>query len=209
MKISSYDILVNKENLLDDSYVPNDLVLLPIPFAPDSLTKPDANSINDSVLNGQLGKFFLRKKASDAVYCLFQRASENGIYLYGVSGYCSYKRQEEIYQSSMEKMGWEHTDEYTTIPGCSEHQTGLALDISVPSLHFELTKEFSKTKEAHWLFQYASLFGFIIRYPKDTEVITGFAYEPWHIRYVTKPLAFYLSKTRLTLEQYHMLSLKH
>lgn len=207
--MSSYDILVNKEHLLDASYIPNNLVLLTIPFAPDTLQKPDEGVISASALSGRSGKYFLCKKAADAVSCLFQRAYENGIYLYGVSGYRSYKRQEEIYQDSLQNKGFEHTSKFIAYPGSSEHQTGLALDISIASMNYELEQEFSHTKEAHWLFQYASLYGFIIRYPKGKESITGFAYEPWHIRYVTKPLAFYLTKTKLTLEQYHMLSLKH
>ena len=88
-------------------------------------------------------------------------------------------------------------------PGTSEHQSGLALDVSCPSIHMELSERFSATGEGRWLKKNAPLYGFILRYPKSKEEITGIPYEPWHIRYVTKPLASWLTITNLTLEEYH------
>ncbi len=202
---SSYDILVNKEYPLNCTYTPCDLVFLKIPFAP-SYEKPVSGDVKESLLSGQLGKYFLRRKAAEAVYHLFQRALEQDIDLYGVSGYRSYERQEQIFKESLKKNGLAYTNQFIALPGCSEHQTGLALDVSAACVGYELEQSFSHTKEAHWLFQYAPLYGFILRYPKNKEAITGIAYEPWHIRYVTKPLAFYLTKTKMTLEEYHKLS---
>ena len=86
---------------------------------------------------------------------------------------------------------------------CSEHQTGLALDVSCPAVSLNLSQAFSETAEGRWLARHAPLYGFIIRYPKDKTKITGYSYEPWHIRYVGKNLAKYLYKNNLTLEEYY------
>ena len=67
----------------------------------------------------------------------------------------------------------------------------------------ELEESFADTDEGRWLKAYAPMFGFIIRYPKGKEAVTGYAWEPWHIRYVSKSLALYLALTGLTLEDYH------
>lgn len=84
-------------------------------------------------------------------------------------------------------------------------QTGieLALDVSCPSVGLQLEDCFASTTEGKWLASHAPLYGFIIRYPKNKELITGYGWEPWHIRYVGKSLALYLSLTGLTLEEYH------
>ena len=88
-------------------------------------------------------------------------------------------------------------------PGCSEHQTGLALDISCPDENYELEESFAKTKEGCWLARHCALFGFILRYPKNKEEITGFPFEPWHIRYTGIGLASSLTLTGMTLEEYY------
>ena len=88
-------------------------------------------------------------------------------------------------------------------PGTSEHQSGLALDVSCPSIQYQLIPEFAETPEGKWLARNASLYGFIIRYPANKEHITGIPWEPWHIRYVTRPLAGCLRLTGLTLEEYY------
>ena len=85
----------------------------------------------------------------------------------------------------------------------SEHQSGLALDVSCPAVNHELITEFAETPEGKWLVRNASLYGFIIRYPANKESVTGIPWEPWHIRYVTRPLASCLALTGLTLEEYY------
>ena len=89
---------------------------------------------------------------------------------------------------------------YTGMP-CKE--AVLALDISCASLNFELEESFAATKEGKWLKSNAPLYGFILRYPRRKEHITGYPWEPWHIRFVGKTLSLYLSLTGLTLEEYH------
>ena len=92
---------------------------------------------------------------------------------------------------------------YVALPGTSEHQSGLALDVSCPAVNHELITEFAETPEGKWLVRNASLYGFIIRYPANKESVTGIPWEPWHIRYVTRPLASCLALTGLTLEEYY------
>lgn len=184
--MTDYSILVNKQYLLPADYIPPDLLELTVPF--------DAPPLDP--------KRFMQKKAARSATLLFQDSRKMGLCFYGISGYRSYKRQKEIYDNSMLTQGEEHTKKYIAPPGSSEHQTGLALDVSSPYLDFNLVEEFESTPEGIWLARHASLYGFIIRYPKGKEDITGFAYEPWHIRYVSKPLARYLTITGLTLDEY-------
>lgn len=194
--METYDILVNRTYALPEDYIPSDLVPAGIPFDPSSY-------LPDQVPE----KHMLRKRAAIASKELFEACSSYGFRLYGVSGYRSYSRQKEIYENSIRRRGLSHTRKYIAAPGESEHQTGLALDVSIDSLEFDLIEDFAFSEEGKWLYRNAALFGFVIRYPKGKESITGYSYEPWHIRYVTKPLALYLKKTNLTLEEYHDLLL--
>lgn len=180
-----YHFVINKENRLKPCDRPGDLIEPDVVFAPGT--------------EGE--KRLLRKAAAWHLEKLFMRAESQGIQLAAVSGFRSYERQEEIYTESLKSRGREYTEQYIAPPGGSEHQTGLAMDLSCPAMNYELEEAFDRTKEGIWLQKNASLFGFIIRYPKGKEEITGYAYEPWHIRYVTKALAYYLSKLELTLEE--------
>lgn len=188
--MNQYHILVNKEHPLKPDYIPNELIRPAIPFSETETAKTRE-------------KFLLRKEAAFAAASLFRDAHAQNLSLYGVSGYRSYMHQKEIYEESLINQGTAHTLKYIALPGCSEHQTGLALDVSTPELGFALEETFAHTKEGKFLKKFAPLYGFIIRYPKGVEDLTGYAYEPWHIRYVTKPLAIFLSKTHFTLEEYH------
>lgn len=179
-------LFANKEFGLSADYVPPNLVVPDIPFSFDE----------------DLEKRYLQKSAADALEVLVADAAKDGIYLYGVSGYRSYARQEDIYNKNLRTKGIEHTAQYSAEPGHSEHQTGLAIDVSCKEINCELEQRFATTKEGIWLTQHAVEYGFIIRYPQDKEAITGYSYEPWHIRYVGKELAKYLSENKLTLEEY-------
>lgn len=176
---NQYIRLINRSHPLPPSYVPKQLIDIGLPFDADT---------NDP-------KRLLEKRTARAARELFCAASAEGLSLYGVSGYRSYERQTELYTGSP----------YVAPPGTSEHQSGLALDVSCPQIKLELTEEFADTPEGVWLFKNASLFGFILRYPQNKTPVTQVPYEPWHIRYVTKPLATYLSLTATTLEEYHAL----
>lgn len=182
-----YSCLVNREHPLPDSYIPEDLVFCEFPFA---VSEPGE-------------KRMLCRTAAEAGKRLMEYGKSFGCHLYGISGYRSFSRQKEIYEKRLAEAGAAHADQYIARPGESEHQSGLALDLSCPAARLELEEAFAATREGRWLAAYAPMFGFIIRYPKGKERITGYAWEPWHIRYVGKSLALYLSLTGMTLEEYH------
>lgn len=192
---NSYSFLVNREHPLDKDYAPSDLVVPDIPF-----------SFSDKTAE----KRKLRKVAAEALEELYLAAlTEENLTIYGVSGYRSYDRQYDIYGTNLIRKGLQHTNLYSAAPGTSEHQTGLAIDVSCASISYSLTNRFASTPEGIWLKENCWRFGFILRYPKDKEDITGYAYEPWHIRYVGVPLAYYLYTTGLTLDEYYGTSPEH
>lgn len=183
----SITVLVNKELSLPDDYVPKDLV---VPNTKFSITYYDEKKL-------------MRKEAAEALEELFIAAEQEGYTLYGISAYRSYKRQYDIFTNNIKKKGFDHTLKYSAKPGYSEHQTGLAIDVSVKSIKNLLDSSFSNTPEGMWLDNNAHLYGYIIRYPENKTSITGYSYEPWHIRYVGVSLATYLYDNDLVLEEYY------
>lgn len=182
---SSYTALVSRDYLLPSTYVPKDLVEISVRFS--------SNSHDD--------KRKMRRVASKALSKMFRAAEKKGIILYGVSGYRSYERQKSIYSRNVALHGKKATDSLSAKPGSSEHQTGLTIDVSASSVGCLLTERFGSTKEGRWLAKNAHKYGFIIRYPKGKTKLTGYSYEPWHIRYVGVNYASYLKKNKLTLEE--------
>ena len=174
-----YTRLINREHPLPEEYIPSELVDIGLPF--DSLPGEE--------------KRLLEEAAARAALELIARSRREGLNLCCVSGYRSYARQAELYAGNP----------YIAAPGTSEHQSGLALDLSCPAVQMRLTEDFARTPESVWLAGHAPLYGFILRYPANKTAVTGVPWAPWHIRYVTKPLASYLSMTGLTLEEYHSL----
>ena len=123
--------------------------------------------------------------------------------MYCVSGYRSYATQNAIYQAKLKAAGLEYTSKYVAYPGQSEHQTGLAMDVTNEAgVQKPLTQDFGQSKEGKWLQANAHVYGFIIRYPAGKEGITGYNYEPWHIRYVGPDVAKIIQAQDLTLEEY-------
>lgn len=183
----SLTVLVNKEFVLPAEYVPEDLVVPKIRFSFSEYKQ----------------KKLMRQEAAQALERLFEGAEEAGVSLFAVSGYRSYDRQKDIYERNTAQKGREQTDLFSARPGSSEHQTGLAMDISTGSIHYRLDEEFAGTPEGRFLADHAHEYGFIIRYPKEKSDITGYAYEPWHIRYVGEPLAKELYERGITLEEYY------
>ena len=112
------------------------------------------------------------------------------------SGYRSYETQKSLYNSYVKKHGETLTNTFSAKPGHSEHQTGLAFDVG------KVEDSFANTKESKWLDQNAHLYGFIIRYPKGKQSITGYKYEPWHIRYLGLENAKKVKDSGKTLEEY-------
>ena len=180
-----YLVLVNKENRLEKSFVPEDLVLPKVAFV--STADP-----LDRVMEG---------KAARALEDMFSAAKKEGINLLGRSGYRSYSIQDTLYNSNVRKNGRNYADKYSAQPGASEHQTGLAMDI-VSDEHLQLTTSFEDTEAFRWLSENAYKYGFILRYMKGKEGITGYNYEPWHYRYVGQPYSEYITKNKLTFEEF-------
>ncbi|WP_413374938.1 D-alanyl-D-alanine carboxypeptidase family protein [Paenibacillus taichungensis] len=179
-------VIVNKQRSLPEGYEPDDLVEPNVPFSFD----------------GPHEKRHMRKEAAEALEKLFAGAKADDIELRAVSGYRSYERQVSIYNNNVKTKGKEYTDRVSSVPGHSEHQTGLAIDVSSPSVGNAIEEVFGTSKEGQWLAEHAAEYGFIIRYPKGEEGITGYVYEPWHIRYVGTDLAPDVVKSGLTLEEY-------
>lgn len=136
------------------------------------------------------------KNAYKAFKKMQSDARKDGINLFIASGYRSYSYQKSLYNSYKARDGKEKADTYSARAGHSEHQTGLAFDINDPSSSFE------NTKEAKWLASNCTKYGFIIRYEKSKEKMTGYKYEPWHIRYLGKDLAKKVKKSGKCLEEY-------
>lgn len=174
-------VVVNNYNKLDKNYVPKNLVKVNIPFI-DSISEEEKQLEENVAL--QLEK-------------LVKMASSEGINYLGTSGYRSYKSQKEIYYNRVKSQGLKKANEYVAKPGTSEHQTGLCIDLTNEDRWFV-----EVTKEAKWLKENAYKFGFILRYPKGKEDITGKKFEPWHIRYVGEDIAKYIYENNLTLEEY-------
>lgn len=123
-------------------------------------------------------------------------ASEEGLNIYISSGFRSYEYQAGLYEGYVKRSGKAEADRYSARPGHSEHQTGLAFDMNT------IDMTFADTAEYEWVKKRCAEYGFIIRYPEDGEEITGYMYEPWHIRYLGRETAKKVFDSGLTLEEY-------
>ncbi|MCZ8517142.1 D-alanyl-D-alanine carboxypeptidase family protein [Paenibacillus filicis] len=179
-------VLVNKTYALPPNYKPADLVEPNIPFT----------------FKEQSEKRMMRKEAAKALESLVAGAKKDGFSLAGVSAFRSESTQRVLFNNYAKADGEEAARKYSALPGHSEHETGLAIDLSGSDGKCQAQDCFGATKEADWLAKHASEYGFIIRYPKGKEDVTGYQYEPWHIRYVGVTLAKELTTKGLTLEEY-------
>lgn len=123
-------------------------------------------------------------------------AQKDGIKIFQISGFRSYSTQATLYNNYVARDGKAEADRYSARPGHSEHQTGLAFDLN------SLEQSFGETKEGKWLAENCWKYGFIIRYPHDKESVTGYMYEPWHVRYLGKDTAKKVYESGLCLEEY-------
>ncbi|WP_054754962.1 M15 family metallopeptidase [Piscibacillus salipiscarius] len=134
----------------------------------------------------------MREEAAQALEELFQAAENSGYTLVAQSGYRSVERQASIYNNNIATKGQEWTDQYSAAPGHSEHNTGLAMDITIPleaGGFLGLEEALGDTEPGQWVAENAHKYGFVIRYPEGKSDITGYNYEPWHLRYFGKELA--------------------
>lgn len=168
--------LINKYNKLADDYVITDLVNLEKEYSTNKLA--------------------IKQIAALPLMTMIDDAKKEGINLNVISAYRTNERQKELYNSSVKKNGKKHALLYSAKPGHSEHQLGLAVDLNTTQEKFKNTKEYA------WLKENAHKYGFIERYPKGKEDITGFNYEPWHYRYLGVDIATKIYNENITFEEY-------
>lgn len=179
--LSDILLLVNKSKSLDKSHVPSDLISV------------ELRGVRDTQM---------RSEAAEALEKLFASADSQGITLYCYSGYRSYETQCEWYAENVNTYDQKKADLISAKPGQSEHQTGLTMDITSESVNLDLVEGFRETIEGQFIKNNAQKFGFIIRYPEDSTDKTGYAYEPWHLRYLGIVAATTIFNEKITLEEY-------
>ena len=172
-------VLVNKLNCLPEDWVPDDLVKVV-----DSSQK-------------------LRKEAADAYKEFYNAAKNKGIKVHSISGYRSNDTQSLYWNNQVKVNGEEYASLYSAFPLRSEHQLGLAIDVSYKTDGDRLSESVADSDIGKFIVSDGYKYGFILRYPKDKTSITNYGYEPWHIRYVGKDLAKILHDNHLTLEEYY------
>ena len=148
---------------------------------------------------------FMRQAASDAVVQMFAAftAESGGLLMASQSAYRSYGSQVDVYNGWVSSLGQDAADLTSARPGFSEHQTGLSIDVSADPANCSLDQCFADTPQGQWLAANAWRFGFVVRYPNGYTQITGYEYEPWHMRYVGIELSTELHNTGvMTLEEF-------
>lgn len=171
-------VLVNKTHEIPKGWEPNDLV-----------------NVIDSHQQ-------LRKEAAKAYQEFYQAAQSQGIKCYAISGYRSNDTQSLYWNRQVQIKGEEYASQYSAYPGRSEHQLGLAIDVSYQNTGDRLTEKVAESDIGKFIISDGYKYGFILRYPQDKVSITNYGYEPWHMRYVGKKLAKELHDSGLTLEEY-------
>ena len=177
-------VLVNKHRQLSSEYIPDDLVTID-----EEYVKAD-------------GEIEIERNVAKAFYDMADDASKEGLELMVSSGYRSYKDQEEITNTYLELYGQNYVDNYVAKPGFSEHQTAMSLDIASKSV-----ATFIESDEYSWMMDNAYKYGFILRYPRSKEDITGYKCEAWHYRYVGKKIAKYIKENNITYDEYYVMFL--
>ena len=145
----------------------------------------------------------VRTDTAAALEALFAGAKAAGVPLMLSSGYRSYAYQTSLYNGYVAAHGQAQADTFSARPGYSEHQTGWAVDVEPLNQQCDVDQCFANLPEGKWVAAHAYEYGFIVRYTADKVGVTGYSYEPWHIRYVGKPLALELHQKGIeTLEEF-------
>ncbi len=174
-------ILLNKYNLVSKSYEPKNLVQVNTEYAKENL--------------------LLTEETKNHFILMAEAAKKENLTLYAVSGYRDYNYQKNLYEKYYSIDG-EKANEYSSKPGHSEHHTGLAIDIKSANSNI-----FKNSKEYTWMIENGHKYGFVHRFTKKGEVITGFRNEHWHFRYVGKDIAKYVYEKNITFEEYYVMFL--
>ena len=180
LNVDTNYVLVNKFYYLDNNYIPQNL---------ENIDSKYSASGRKLVNVARISFEFLAKKAK-----------EEGYNIRAVSTYRSYDYQTSLYNNYVKQDGVENADKYSARAGFSEHQTGLAVDVDNVTSNFN---NFENTEEYKWMLENAYKYGFILRYPKGKEDITGYIYEPWHYRYVGIEIASFINQNNITYEEYY------
>ena len=173
-------VLVNKYNFLGEDYI------------------PELEKISEEFTSETR---YMTKDAAKAFEEMAKAAKKEGYNIRAVSTYRSYKYQTQLYNKYKAQDGEEKADTYSARPGYSEHQTGLAVDVDNKKVTYT---NFGTTKEFQWMKENAYKYGFILRYTKEYEPITGYMNEPWHYRYVGKEISEYIQNNPMTYEEYYV-----
>ncbi len=176
--------LVDKQHPLPADYVPPDIIAVPGAYA-----APGYNSTMDGTALGALQR-------------MLDGASAAGYDIRVVSGYRSYADQQYTYDYWVGQLGQAAADRVSAKPGYSEHQLGTTADLGSADFGWGLTDTFGATPDGQWLASHASEYGFVLSYPQGKEATTGYAYEPWHFRYLGTGAAAAYGASGLTLNQY-------
>lgn len=179
----SLDMLVNKRRYLAEDYKSEDLV-----------------KINEKYASSD--DMYASRLCVNAFIEMHDAALREGYEIVINSAYRSYQEQQDIVDLYLGLYGQNYVNNYVAKPGFSEHQTGLAFDIGSRKVNV-----FANSEEYKWMLENAHKYGFINRFPKKYENITGFRSEPWHFRYVGKDIAKYIYENNITLEEYYVIFL--
>lgn len=182
-------LLINKFFALPNGYEPSDLVSTPYICTVGVHYACSGSSLQ-----------YVRSEVADPFIKLVEAAKAVNIDLYSISSYRTYAYQDSLYTNNYNANGQEYADYNFARPGHSEHNTGLALDVGMNNWNFN---EIHFAPEYPWLVENMANYGFILRYPYGKTDITGFGYEPWHLRYVGVELAQEITNNQWTLEEYY------
>ncbi|MBE6566517.1 MAG: D-alanyl-D-alanine carboxypeptidase family protein [Ruminococcaceae bacterium] len=215
----TYLLLVNKQSELDVGYVPANLVTLTCATTRSMqlearaaqalyamMAEMNAAGIKDVMVTSAYRSYEYQQDLYDK-YLTFERSgiSEDASRVLGEEYIKANYLDKKIFKLSFED-ALKVVQSYSALPGQSEHQTGLCLDFITSDMGGELTEAFENTQAFAWLAENAYKFGFILRYPKGMEGITGYTYEPWHYRFVGREAATDIHVGNMTLEQYLQLT---
>ncbi len=168
---------------MGSSYAPSDLIAFPV----DLSVRKDVR---------------VRRETARALQQLLAAARDEGHDLLALSGYRSYQEQREVLDQETRAFGAARAEQQVAPPGHSEHQLGVAVDVTTARKPYDLDQTFGAEPEGLWVAANAARFGFVISYPAGKSAVTGYVYEPWHIRYVGVPLAEEIAASGLTLTEY-------
>lgn len=176
--------VLTKDRALAQNYQPPDLIPISAEY----------------IRSGEVQR--LRRPAAEALTQMLAQARREGLIIKVISGYRSYEYQAQVLKNEIAQYGCAAALLQVAAPGHSEHQLGLAADLASADVGWDLNDAFGSTPEGRWLLGHATRYGFVLSYPQDKTAVTGYAYEPWHFRYVTPAVAEAIAASGKTPSEY-------